>query len=142
MFIRELLPFVENYLNELDKALRVYAPGKALSRTQRYWLGFCIMGILLTNSVNWTGFARTSLGQYKANALCWMFRHSKSKRLINRIYSIRARRDMLNPNSTTEVQHDQNVRQKEFIGKAQFLGGSYTGLEEKRPKAERVLPPV
>ena len=77
MFIRELLPFVENYLDELDKALRVYAPEKALSRTQRYWLGFCIMGILLTNSVNWAGFARSSLGQYKANALCWMFRHSK-----------------------------------------------------------------
>lgn len=35
------------------------------------------MGILLTNMVNWRAFERASLGEYKINALSWMFRHSK-----------------------------------------------------------------
>jgi len=77
MFIQKPLPFIQKYLNSLDDALKEYNPGKTLSRTQKYWLGFCIMGILLTNSINWTAFARISLGQYNTTALSWMFRHSK-----------------------------------------------------------------
>lgn len=77
MFIQKPLPFIQNYLNSLDNALREYNPGKALSRTQKYWLGFCLMGIFLTNSINWSAFSRISLGQYSTNALSWMFRHAK-----------------------------------------------------------------
>ena len=77
MFIRKLLPFVEDYLNSLNDALTEYNPGIALSRIQKYWLGFCIMGILQSNQINWTGFARLSLGKYNKNAISWMFRHSK-----------------------------------------------------------------
>lgn len=48
-----------------------------LTRSQCFWLGFCLTGIILTNSINWTAFARISMGQYNKNALSWMFRHSK-----------------------------------------------------------------
>jgi hypothetical protein len=44
---------------------------------QRSWLGLCLMGILVTNSVCWARFERASLGRYSLAALSWMFRHAK-----------------------------------------------------------------
>ena len=77
MLIKKMLPFVENYTELLNSALTQHSPGMALSRTQKLWLGFCITGIILTNSINWSAFSRISVGQYKKNALSWMFRNSK-----------------------------------------------------------------
>jgi hypothetical protein len=77
MLIKKMLPFVENYTDLLNSALTQHSPGMALSRTQKLWLGFCITGIILTNSINWSAFSRISVGQYKKNALSWMFRNSK-----------------------------------------------------------------
>lgn len=97
MFIQNPLPFVENYVDTLNKELTEYSPGQSLSRSQQRWLGFCLMGILLTNSINWHGFSRIGLGQYKVSALSWMFRHSKiawehlfhiSLRIVLRQYEI------------------------------------------------------
>jgi len=77
MLIKKLLPFVEDYTDSLNAELKQHLPGATLTRTQSFWLGFCITGIILTNSINWTAFSRISVGQYKTNALSWMFRHSK-----------------------------------------------------------------
>ena len=62
---------------ELHEALETYQPGTGLSRLQRYWLSFCLMGILVSNSVCWARFERASLGHYSLAALSWMFRQSK-----------------------------------------------------------------
>ena len=62
------LPFVADFINELDKGLKIYEPELGLSRIQRRWLGFCLMGIILTNSVCWARFERASLGEYKVGA--------------------------------------------------------------------------
>ena len=48
-----------------------------LTSKQRRWLSFCLMGILLTNSVCWTRIERVSLGGYTFHALSWMFRRAK-----------------------------------------------------------------
>ncbi len=77
MFVTKLLPFVENYTKLLNEALTQYSSGVELSNTQKFWLGFSITGIILTNSINWAAFSRISLGKYNKNALSWMFRHSK-----------------------------------------------------------------
>ncbi len=77
MFIRKLLPFVENYTELLNEALSQHSSGMELSKTQKFWLGFCVTGIILTNSINWSAFSRISIGRYNKNALSWMFRHSK-----------------------------------------------------------------
>ena len=78
MLISEPLPFVNEFLDALDTALKVHKPlTPGLSRTQRSWLGFCVMGILITNTVCWAQFERASLGQYAVGALSWMFRHAK-----------------------------------------------------------------
>lgn len=77
MLIKKLLPFVEDYIDSLNAELTRYSPGAALTRSQRFWLGFCITGIILTNSINWAAFSRISMGRYNTNALSWMFRKSK-----------------------------------------------------------------
>src|SRR5512144_1872708 len=78
MLISEPLPFVRTYLETLDEQLRTYRSGqRGLSRQQRHWLGFCLMGMMLTESLCWARFERFSAGQYSAWALTWMFRHAK-----------------------------------------------------------------
>ena len=77
MFIKTPRPFVQAFVAELHEALETYQPGTGLSRLQRYWLSFCLMGILVSNSVCWARFERASLGHYSLAALSWMFRQSK-----------------------------------------------------------------
>jgi hypothetical protein len=48
-----------------------------LTKSQRHWLSFCLMGIFLTNSVCWARFERIGLGGYAVSALSWMFRRAK-----------------------------------------------------------------
>lgn len=77
MWLSEPLPFIEDFIVQLDAGLQVHQPNRRLSRIQRGWLGFCLMGIILTNSICWARFERISLGRYKIAALSWMFRHAK-----------------------------------------------------------------
>jgi hypothetical protein len=76
MLFGESLPFVKEYVSGLSDALESYKPGSGLSSIQRGWLCFCIMGILVTNSVCWAKFERASLKRYSLAALSWMFRKS------------------------------------------------------------------
>ena len=73
----EPLEFIKDYLSHLDESLKEEDPKKGLSRIQRLWLGFCLMGVLLTNSICWAKFERLSLASYSKQALSWMFCHSK-----------------------------------------------------------------
>jgi hypothetical protein len=77
MFITTPLPFVKEFVNELNTTLETGQPGHGLSRLQRLWLAFCLMGILVTNSVCWAKFERASLGNYSLAALSWIFRKAK-----------------------------------------------------------------
>ena len=77
MFIKTPLPFVQEFVAELHEALEKYQPGAGLSRLQRSWLSFCLMGILVSNAVCWAQFERASLGHYSLAALSWMFRKAK-----------------------------------------------------------------
>jgi hypothetical protein len=77
MWLSEPLPFIESFIEELGQGLQAHDPNLKLTATQRGWLGFCLMGIILTNRICWARFERMSLGQYKIAALSWMFRQSK-----------------------------------------------------------------
>lgn len=78
MLISEPLPFVRAYLEALDEQLRTHRGAqRGLSRRQRHWLGFCLMGMMITESQCWARFERASAGRYSAWALTWMFRHAK-----------------------------------------------------------------
>jgi hypothetical protein len=70
------LPFIKSYLEALDEGLKTHT-GKGLSLSQEIWLGCCLMGILITNSVCWSRFERASFGSYRFSALSWMFRNTR-----------------------------------------------------------------
>ena len=76
MLFREPLPFINSYIEDLSQTLASCNSGKGLSSSQRDWLSFCLMGILITNKVCWAEFERASLGTYKESAQSWMFCHS------------------------------------------------------------------
>ena len=69
--------FIKIFVTDLDAALGKLKPNAKLTQLQRFWLGFCLTGMLLTNSVCWAKFERASLGEYKIAALSWMFREAK-----------------------------------------------------------------
>ncbi|BBI17684.1 transposase [Neochlamydia sp. S13] len=71
------LPFIKEYLNQLEVALKQKNPHNNLSKIQWCWLAFCLMGILVTNSICWAKFERAGLKSYKKMALSAMFRCAK-----------------------------------------------------------------
>ena len=77
MLIYESAQFIKTFVNDLDVALGKLKTNANLTRVQRGWLGFCLTGMLLTNSVCWAKFERASLGKYKIGALSWIFREAK-----------------------------------------------------------------
>lgn len=77
MIIGEGLPFIQDYIQALNEAIKAHSPDRELTRTQRYWLSFVILGLLITNTLCWAKFQRFGAGQYTTAALCWMFRKAK-----------------------------------------------------------------
>jgi len=77
MLIDKPASFIQTFVEDLNDGLKELEPTAKLTRIQRTWLGFCLMGILLVNSVCWAKFERASLGGYKIAALSWMLRQSK-----------------------------------------------------------------
>jgi len=77
MIFTQPLPFINEFIEQLDQGLRETAPHRQLSKAQRHWLSFCLMGILMANQVCWAAFERVGLRGYSQAALSWMFRHSK-----------------------------------------------------------------
>ncbi|MFH1121847.1 MAG: transposase, partial [Bacteroidota bacterium] len=76
MLFEEPLPLIKNYVNELNEAIKIYCPERQLSLTQQAWLSFCVMAIIVTNSVCWSRFQKAGIGRYGIGALSWMFRKS------------------------------------------------------------------
>jgi len=77
MIIAEPAYFIKSFIEDLNNAIKELKASAGLTRTQITWLGFCLMGILLVNSVCWAKFERASLGGYSLSRLSWMFRKSK-----------------------------------------------------------------
>jgi hypothetical protein len=69
--------FVNDFVDDLSSRLALHNPLYRLTGKQCRWLKFCLMGLLLTNSINWSAYSRLSLGRYSLAALSWVFRRSK-----------------------------------------------------------------
>ena len=76
MCIRHISDFIRTYIDSISESLTTMHPEYRLTGVQKYWLGFCLTGLLLSNSVNWSAYSRLSLGRYSLGALSWMFRRS------------------------------------------------------------------
>ena len=74
MFIGDTLPFVKTYVEEVDTALRTLDSRAGLTTLRKAWLGFCLLAIMVTNSVCWKRFERASLGRWSHTRLSWLFR--------------------------------------------------------------------
>lgn len=74
MLIGETLPFIRQFVEELDCGMQQLCPKAPLTPGQKDWLGFCLQGILVTNSVCWVRMERASLGRYSDAMLLWHFR--------------------------------------------------------------------
>jgi hypothetical protein len=60
----EPVPFVKAFAAELDAALRAHRTrARGLSRLQRRWLGFCLMAMIVINSLSWKRFEGRDWGQ-------------------------------------------------------------------------------
>ncbi len=71
-------PFISAFVDEIDEALRERdRQCRGLSNKQKYWISFCMMATIMTNSICWAQFERAGLGHYSLGALAWMFRWSK-----------------------------------------------------------------
>ena len=65
-------------MEDINAAIQEHNPlSPGLSAIQRGWLSFCLMAIMLTNTICWARFERAGLGRYSQAALSWMFRHAK-----------------------------------------------------------------
>ncbi len=72
-----ILPFITDYLYSLCEELQNEHNNQRLSKAQLFWFGICLMGIMLTNQVNWSRFSKVSLGHYSKSALSKMCLHGK-----------------------------------------------------------------
>lgn len=77
VIVGESLPFIRDYVKALNDIIKRNNPGFELTRLQVVWLNFIILGILVTNTVNWAKISRYSLGSYDIKAISWMFRRAK-----------------------------------------------------------------
>jgi hypothetical protein len=77
MLIDQPLPFIKKYVAALNEAIVTCNAQKRLSRIQHLWLSFCVMAVMVPNSVCWSRFQKVGLGRYHIVALSWMFRKSK-----------------------------------------------------------------
>lgn len=76
MLIRSL-PVVTLFLDALSDSLNSISPSARLTRLQKAALTVLIMGIVVTETLNWAAFERRSLGQFKSTRLCWIFYSAK-----------------------------------------------------------------
>lgn len=74
MIMGNPLPFVEAYVERLSASVEACQPKAGLSPGQKAWLSFCLMGIIVTESVCWRKFVRAGLGRYSEALLSWYFR--------------------------------------------------------------------
>ncbi len=76
MLIRPL-SVVTVFLDSLSDSLKSITPSAQLTTIQKTVLTALIMGIVVTETLNWAAFERRSLGKFKSTRLCWIFYSAK-----------------------------------------------------------------
>ncbi|MFT7683713.1 MAG: hypothetical protein ACI935_003226 [Moritella dasanensis] len=71
------LPLVTLFLDQLSESLKSISPNAKLTRCQESGLSIILIGIIITESLNWAAFGRRSLNQAKPSRLRWIFYCSK-----------------------------------------------------------------
>jgi hypothetical protein len=61
------------YVDRINESLEQHPHGRGLTVGQKSWLSFCLIGILVTESVCWQKFVRAGLGRYSEALLSRYF---------------------------------------------------------------------
>ncbi len=77
MLFLEPLSEAVAYVRSLDQELIEKYGRRKMSATAIQWLAFVITGVVLTGTLCWRRFERSSSGSRTASSLSWMFRKSK-----------------------------------------------------------------
>ena len=62
MIFAKPLPFISEFIEQLNQGLQERSPKRKLSKAQKWWLSFCLMGIVLSNRMCFAEFERIGLG--------------------------------------------------------------------------------
>lgn len=75
MLVGKPLPFISDYVDKLSASMEHSQTHAGLTVGRKAWLSFCLMCIIVTESICWRKFVRVSLGSYSEALLSWHFRH-------------------------------------------------------------------
>jgi len=131
----QILPFIRDFINLLTTSVSKEHSDFHLTKAQKLWLSFCLTGILLTNTVCWARFERSSLGGWKVSALSWMFRKSRIdwQKLLKRSIQVLLEKYGITEGSLelddTERERSKNAKKLYGLGKQKDKksGGYFTG---------------
>jgi hypothetical protein len=70
-------PVVTAFLDSLSDSLKSIKPSAKLTSIQKLVLTTLIVGILVTETLNWAVFDRMSLGKFKSTRICWIVYSAK-----------------------------------------------------------------
>ncbi|MFT6249203.1 MAG: hypothetical protein ACJAZQ_002417 [Cognaticolwellia sp.] len=71
------LTFVTDFIHTLNCLSAMIKPNATLTRAQKVGLSFLLMGMVMTETLNWAAFERRSLKKAKSSRLRWIFYRSK-----------------------------------------------------------------
>ena len=132
---KDAFPFIKDFLNKINSELNLINPKYKLSFSQKNWIAFCILGILVTGKFCWSEFEKYSVGKYTVAGLSWMLRKSKinwnfllvvSLRIIISKYGIKSGHlilddsDLKRSKSTTKIDKVHKIFDKKTAG--YFMG--------------------
>lgn len=73
MLVGKPLAFITEYVEKLSSGLEQKQPKAGLTQGQKAWLSFCIMCIIVTESICWRKYVRVGLGKYSEALLSYYF---------------------------------------------------------------------
>lgn len=71
------LPAVKAFIDALSESLKTLKPSAQLTAKQKLGLTLILVGMLVTETLNWAAFERRSLKQIKRGRLCWLLYRAK-----------------------------------------------------------------
>ena len=77
MFIQPI-PQVQTFVDELNHCVLELSGDKGLTKAQRCWVVFVLMGIVVTGKLCWLAYERSDcFGRFRESGLRWIFKKSQ-----------------------------------------------------------------
>jgi len=74
MIVGKPLPFVNDYVKQLNHIISLMKTNAAMTYGRQKWLAFCLTCLIVTSSICWRKFSRISFGFFSDALFSWYFR--------------------------------------------------------------------